>query len=57
MIATGATHSYFGHLLWEQFAPGLKTIEDATKIRSRLLSAFERVDAAATAGEKTALMT
>src|SRR4051812_45594249 len=57
VIATGATHSYFGHPDWEQFAPGLKTIEDATRIRSRLLSAFERADAAATAAEKTSLMT
>jgi NADH dehydrogenase len=41
IVATGARHSYFGHPEWEQFAPGLKTIEDATTIRRRLLTAFE----------------
>jgi NADH:ubiquinone reductase (H+-translocating) len=44
IFATGATHSYFGHPEWEKFAPGLKTIEDATEIRSRLLFAFERAE-------------
>src|SRR5262249_5344424 len=37
IIATGATHSYFGHDEWEHFAPGLKRIEDATRIRRRIL--------------------
>jgi len=41
VLATGATHSYFGHDRWQQFAPGLKTIEDATEIRRRVLLAFE----------------
>jgi len=41
VIATGATHHYFGHDGWEKFAPGLKTIEDATAIRRRILVAFE----------------
>ena len=41
VLATGATHSYFGHDEWEPFAPGLKTIEDATEIRRRVLLAFE----------------
>src|SRR5690349_3376329 len=41
VIATGATHSYFGHDEWAEFAPGLKTIEDATEIRRRVLLAFE----------------
>src|SRR5690348_14888815 len=41
IVAAGATHSYFGHDNWENFAPGLKTIEDATRIRGRLLTAFE----------------
>ncbi len=44
VFATGSTHSYFGHPEWEPFAPGLKTIEDATEIRSRLLLAFERAE-------------
>lgn len=41
ILATGATHSYFGHDDWAQFAPGLKSIEDATEIRRRVLLAFE----------------
>jgi len=41
IIATGATHSYFGHDEWAENAPGLKTIEDALYIRRRILSAFE----------------
>jgi NADH dehydrogenase len=41
VVATGATHSYFGHEEWAPLAPGLKTIEDATEIRRRVLLAFE----------------
>jgi NADH dehydrogenase len=41
MVATGATHSYFGHDEWAHLAPGLKTIEDAIEIRRRVLLAFE----------------
>lgn len=41
MVATGATHSYFGHDDWAEAAPGLKTIEDAIEIRRRVLLAFE----------------
>ncbi len=41
IIAAGARHSYFGHDEWEQFAPGLKTLEDALEIRRRVLLAFE----------------
>ena len=41
IVAAGAGHSYFGHDDWEQFAPGLKTIEDALEIRRRVLLAFE----------------
>ncbi len=44
IFATGCTHSYFGHPEWEPFAPGLKTIEDATEIRTRVLLAFERAE-------------
>jgi NADH dehydrogenase len=40
-LATGASHSYFGHDDWEQLAPGLKTVEDAIEIRRRVLLAFE----------------
>jgi NADH dehydrogenase len=41
ILATGSTHSYFGHPEWAKIAPGLKTIEDATDIRRRVLLAFE----------------
>jgi NADH:ubiquinone reductase (H+-translocating) len=41
VVATGSTHSYFGHDEWEPLAPGLKTVEDATEIRRRVLLAFE----------------
>ncbi len=41
VVASGATHAYFGHEDWEPFAPGLKTIEDALEIRRRVLLAFE----------------
>lgn len=44
VVATGARHQYFGHDEWEQYAPGLKTIEDATHIRSRTLLAFEAAE-------------
>ncbi|MCI0570801.1 MAG: NAD(P)/FAD-dependent oxidoreductase, partial [Myxococcaceae bacterium] len=44
VLATGATHSYFGHPEWAEFAPGLKTIDDATEIRRRLLVAFEAAE-------------
>jgi len=41
VLASGATHSYFGHAEWEPYAPGLKSLEDALEIRRRLLLAFE----------------
>jgi NADH dehydrogenase len=44
VLATGATHAYFGHDEWEPVAPGLKTLEDATTIRRRLMLAFERAE-------------
>src|SRR5579871_5140444 len=44
VVAAGATHAYFGHPEWEEIAPGLKTIEDATEIRRRVLLAFERAE-------------
>ena len=46
VVATGATHSYFGHDQWQAAAPGLKTIEDALEIRKRILSAFEEAERA-----------
>src|SRR5580700_591025 len=44
VVATGSTHQYFGHDEWEQFAPGLKTVEDATAMRRRILLAFEAAE-------------
>src|SRR6516164_2021213 len=44
VLATGARHAYFGHDEWEQFAPGLKTLEDATTLRRHILVAFERAE-------------
>jgi len=44
VLATGATHAYFGHDEWEPVAPGLKTLEDATTIRRRVLLAFEQAE-------------
>jgi NADH dehydrogenase len=55
VLATGATHAYFGHDAWAPFAPGLKTLEDATQIRRRILLAFERAEAGA--ADLDALMT
>lgn len=46
IVATGARHAYFGHDDWETVAPGLKTIDDATGIRRRILTAFEHAEAA-----------
>jgi NADH dehydrogenase len=57
VIATGATHSYFGHDDWAAFAPGLKTIEDARQIRSRLLLAFERAEMSTDPAERERLLT
>jgi hypothetical protein len=44
VLAPGSHHHYFGHPEWEPFAPGLKTIEDATRIRSRIFAAFEHAE-------------
>ncbi|MGB6118872.1 MAG: NAD(P)/FAD-dependent oxidoreductase, partial [Mesorhizobium sp.] len=57
VIATGARHAYFGHDEWEPFAPGLKTLEDATTIRRRILLAFEQAEREADAEIRKALMT
>src|SRR5580704_13178595 len=45
ILATGATHSYFGHDEFEKHAPGLKSVADAVAIRNRILSAFEQAEA------------
>ncbi len=57
IIATGARHAYFGRDDWERFAPGLKTLEDATAQRRRILLAFERAELEADAAERARLTT
>lgn len=57
VLATGATHSYFGNDDWAEFAPGLKTIDDALEIRRRILLAFERAEATTDPAERTRQMT
>ena len=57
IVATGATHSYFGRDDWEQFAPGLKTVEDATSIRRNILMSFELAEAAVNLADVQELMT
>ncbi|HEY8212899.1 MAG TPA: NAD(P)/FAD-dependent oxidoreductase [Methylocystis sp.] len=56
VVATGATHSYFGHN-WAQLAPGLKTISDAATIRRKLLLAFERAEVSDDPRERERLLT
>ena len=55
VVAAGARHHYFGHDDWEQRAPGLKTIEDATEIRARVLTAFEAAEREPDPGQKNPL--
>lgn len=57
IVATGATHSYFGHDDWATFAPGLKSIDDALEIRRRILFAFEQAEATSDPAERARLMT
>ena len=57
IVATGARHAYFGHDDWEPFAPGLKTLEDATAMRRRLLLAFERAELETDPDTRRALLT
>ena len=57
VLATGVTHSYFGHDEWEKSAPGLKRVEDATIIRRRMLIAFERAELAEDPAERERLLT
>ncbi len=57
VLATGAAHAYFGHDEWADAAPGLKTLEDATTIRRRMLLAFERAELATDPAEREKLLT
>ena len=57
LVATGAQHSYFGKNQWEEFAPGLKTVEQATEIRRRVLLAFELAERETDPERQKALLT
>ncbi len=57
VLATGARHAYFGHDDWEPVAPGLKTLEDATAVRGRILLAFEQAEREPDERKQAALMT
>ena len=57
VVATGSDYSYFGHPEWREFAPGPRSLEDARRIRAKLLTAFERAEVAPDAARQDALMT
>lgn len=57
LLASGATHAYFGHDDWALHAPGLKTLDDALEIRRRILTAFERAEAEDDAAQRAAWLT
>ena len=57
ILATGARHGYFGHDRWESVAPGLKTLDDATAMRRRILVAFERAENTSDPVARRALLT
>ena len=56
IVAAGARHAYFGHPEWERFAPGLKSIDDAIRLRQRILSAFERAELTDDPDQRRALL-
>jgi NADH:ubiquinone reductase (H+-translocating) len=57
VLAAGSSHSYFGHEDWETYAPGLKTLDDALRMRRRMLLAFERAERAPGDAERRRLLT
>jgi len=57
ILATGATHAYFGHDAWADHAPGLKTLDDAVDLRRRVLTAFEAAETACGEAERRRLLT
>lgn len=57
VLATGARHSYFGKDHWEEFAPGIKTVDDATRVRAKILLAFERAEGETDKTKRDALLT
>jgi NADH dehydrogenase len=56
VVAAGATHAYFGHDEWEEFAPGMKTLEDARHLRNHILGAFEMAELATDPAEREAYL-
>src|SRR5947199_7633905 len=57
ILAAGGVTSYFGHNEWERFAPGLKTIDDALRIRRKILCSFERAETEPDPAKRDAAMT
>jgi NADH dehydrogenase len=57
ILAAGARHTYFGHDDWEEHAPGLKSLEEATEIRRRVLLAYEHAEMESDAGRQKSLLT
>src|SRR5438045_9598060 len=57
ILATGVQHNYFGHDEWRQFAPGLKTLQDATAIRHKILLSFEAAEQEKDPEKRKALLT
>ncbi len=57
IIATGARHSYFGKDQWEKDAPGIKSVDDATRVRGKILTAFERAEVETNPAKRRALLT
>ncbi len=57
IVATGASHAYFGHDEWQRFAPGLKTLDDALEMRRRVLTSFERAEEARDPARQLELLT
>ena len=57
LVATGARHSYFGNDDWAEHAPGIKTLDDATRVRADILLAFERAEITRNAYQRAALLT
>jgi NADH:ubiquinone reductase (H+-translocating) len=57
LVASGATHAYFGHDEWARFAPGLKNLDDAFVIRRRILEAFERAESTTDSAKRDACLT
>ena len=56
VVAAGATHAYFGHDDWAEFAPGMKTLEDARQLRNHILGAFEMAELATDGAERKACL-